>query len=267
VPAEKPMRQALGAPSESAARPTGPVSATPEPTVPAGFHEVASGDTIYNISKRYGVQARVLVAANDLPAPYDIAIGQRLRLPATATIPAPEPAPGLTVVAAIAGLLPTPSSKPLAPPPPRSQALFDWPLRGELVSSFGPKPGGLHNDGINIAASEGTAVRAVESGVVVYVGNELRGYGNLLLLRHADGWMSAYAHVRDIAVNRGQLIRRGQVVARVGRSGRIDRPQLHFELRKGRDAVDPTRYLVPIEGAPRQALSRAARLGVPPDPG
>jgi murein DD-endopeptidase MepM/ murein hydrolase activator NlpD len=101
----------------------------------------------------------------------------------------------------------------------------------------------LFNDGINIAGREGMPVRAAESGVVAYTGNELRGYGNLLLIRHSGGWVSAYAHNRTILVAKGQVVRRGQTIAEVGRSGAVTRPQLHFELRRGPRAVDPVRYL------------------------
>jgi len=155
----------------------------------------------------------------------------------------------------------------LVAPPPRRQDRFAWPLNGRLISGFGPKPGGLRNDGINIAAAEGTPVRAAETGVVAYVGNELRGFGNLVLLRHDDGWMTAYAHVEQVQVGRGQIVQRGQVIAHVGRSGQIDRPQLHFEVRKGRSAVDPIRYLEPGSGTTDRALSRAAPPAVRPGPG
>lgn len=113
------------------------------------------------------------------------------------------------------------------------------PVRGRVISGYGPKPGGLHNDGINIAAARGSAVRAAENGVVVYAGNELRGYGNLLLVRHADGWMTAYAHNDTLRVGRGDKVAKGQVIATVGSSGNVAEPQLHFEIRRGSQAVDP----------------------------
>ncbi len=122
---------------------------------------------------------------------------------------------------------------------------FLWPVNGKIISPFGPKDGGLHNDGINIAAPLGTPVHAADSGVVVYAGNELRGFGNLLLVRHADGWVSAYAHCDALLVKRGDNVKRGQVIARVGQSGNVNAPQLHFELRKGAEAVDPLAQLGP----------------------
>jgi murein DD-endopeptidase MepM/ murein hydrolase activator NlpD len=127
--------------------------------------------------------------------------------------------------------------------PARGARAFLWPLRGRIVSDYGPKGGGLHNDGINIAAPQGTSVRAAENGVVVYAGNELRGFGNLLLVRHADGWVTAYAHLDEKLVERGDRVRRGQVIGRVGATGNVNAPQLHFEIRRGTRAVNPREHL------------------------
>lgn len=129
--------------------------------------------------------------------------------------------------------------------PSRDGRSFQWPLRGQIVSEFGAKTGGLHNDGINIAATQGAAVRASEAGVVVYAGNEVRGFGNLLLIRHADGWMTAYAHVDDMLVKRDEHVRRGQTIAKVGRTGNVTTPQLHFEIRRGTRSVNPREFLQP----------------------
>ena len=111
------------------------------------------------------------------------------------------------------------------------------------MTSFGPGKGGLHNDGINIAAPRGTPVRAAENGVVAYVGNELRGFGNLILVKHAGGWVTAYAHNEKLLVRRGDKVARGQAIAQVGSTGNVARPQLHFEIRKGARAVNPTKLL------------------------
>jgi len=116
-------------------------------------------------------------------------------------------------------------------------------VNGKIISSFGAKKGGLHNDGINIAAARGAPVRAAENGIVAYAGNELRGFGNLLLIKHADGWTSAYAHNDKLLVRRGDQVRRGQIIARVGSTGSVTSPQLHFELREGSEAIDPLRLL------------------------
>ncbi|EDP66296.1 Membrane protein [alpha proteobacterium BAL199] len=124
-------------------------------------------------------------------------------------------------------------------PAPRSARRFQWPVKGRVIAAFGPREGGLHNDGINIAANKGEQIRAAENGVVVYAGNELRGFGNLLLIKHADGWTTAYAHADALLVRRGDRVARGQPIATVGETGNVDRPQLHFEIRKGQRAVDP----------------------------
>ena len=120
---------------------------------------------------------------------------------------------------------------------------FRWPVRGRIVSGFGSKPNGEKNDGINLAVPEGTSVKAVEAGTVIYAGNELENYGNLVLIRHADGFVSAYAHNKDLLVKRGDTVRRGQTVAHAGMSGSVSSPQVHFELRKGAKPVNPLDYL------------------------
>ncbi len=135
------------------------------------------------------------------------------------------------------------SAAQIPKPAPRANDAFLWPVQGRVISRFGPKPGGLHNDGLNIAAPRGTPIRAAENGVVVYAGSELAGFGNMVLLKHADGYVTAYAHAADVLVRRGDRVRRGQAIARVGSSGNVDRPQLHFEIRKGRRAINPSARL------------------------
>ncbi|GGE80660.1 lipoprotein [Stappia taiwanensis] len=120
---------------------------------------------------------------------------------------------------------------------------FRWPVRGRIISEFGSKPGGTRNDGINLAVPEGADIKAVDDGTVIYAGNELKGYGNLVLIRHDDGWVSAYAHNSALLVKRGDSIRRGAVVAKAGSTGSVTQPQLHFELRRGNKPVDPMQYL------------------------
>ena len=120
---------------------------------------------------------------------------------------------------------------------------FRWPVRGRIISGFGSKPNGERNDGINLAVPEGTSVKAVEAGTVIYAGNELAGYGNLILVRHADGWVSAYAHNKELLVKRGDSVARGQTVSLAGMSGSVTSPQVHFELRKGAKPVNPLDYL------------------------
>ena len=128
-------------------------------------------------------------------------------------------------------------------PLPPTRNTFLWPIEGRVISSFGSKPDGKHNDGINIAVPVGSDIRASQNGVVAYAGNELRGYGNLVLIRHDGGWMTAYAHNETLLVGKGDMVRRGQVISRSGKSGRVSRPQAHFEIRRDGEPQDPLRLL------------------------
>ncbi|HEY0418989.1 MAG TPA: M23 family metallopeptidase, partial [Acetobacteraceae bacterium] len=171
------------------------------------------------------------------------------------TVPTPPPAVPVAQPPAPPPAAPSPAAQPAAPPavaaapqapvepPARGGGRFQWPTSGPIVSDFGPKPDGLHNDGINIGAEKGAPVIAAENGVVAYSGNELRGYGNLLLVRHADGWVTAYAHLDQMLVERGARVKRGEKIGTVGQSGGVTAPQLHFEVRKGSRAVDPRDFL------------------------
>lgn len=125
----------------------------------------------------------------------------------------------------------------------RSASKFSWPVRGRILSGYGAKTSGLFNDGINISATRGTAVSAAENGVVAYAGNEVKGMGNLVIIQHSDGWMTVYAHMDSMSVRRGTNVRVGQKIGTVGNTGKVDKPQLHFEIRKGTKAYNPTSYL------------------------
>ncbi len=237
------------------------------------YHRVAAGETLYSISRQYRVSVYDLARRNRVPPPYRIRPGQRLRLPISesptvkvAGISGGGARENTTSANIVPNAIPKPGWKPkkgqiaattrakahravprTAPvttkPPARASSRFAWPVRGRVISRFGVKPNGLHNDGINIAVKRGTAVRAAENGVVVYAGNELRGFGNLLLVRHKGGWLTAYGHNQSLTVKVGDVVRQGQRIARSGSTGNISRPQLHFEIRKGRRAVNPARYL------------------------
>lgn len=242
----------------------GQTLAMPRPTV----HTVRRGDTLSGIARTYGVDMGTLAQANGLGPPYVIRVGEAVRLPDTTPGPAPAPrraapVPEVQVAEAPPPMRPTspaptrPSSPGAAAPepppqvraveppepPPRTAGTFAWPARGRLLARFGPAGEGRRNDGINIAVTAGTSVRAAESGVVVYAGDELRGFGNLLLVKHAGGWVTAYAHNAELLVRRGATVRRGQVIARAGATGNVDRPQVHFEVRRGSQAVDPLDHL------------------------
>lgn len=141
-----------------------------------------------------------------------------------------------------------PAADPLPEPTPTgttggANTSFRWPVKGRVIQGFGPKTSGGQNDGINVAVPEGTPIKAAEDGVVAYAGSELKGYGNLVLVRHSNGFVTAYAHASELNVKKGETIKRGQVIGKAGATGNVSSPQLHFEVRKGATPVDPTQYL------------------------
>lgn len=176
------------------------------------------------------------VAVQSAPAPAKPAPTVVASAPATPVTVAPKAAP------APAEEPRTTASLPKAQPQEDAseRADFRWPARGRVIAGFSGKGG---NEGINIAVPEGTPIKAAEGGTVAYAGNELKGYGNLVLIRHPNGYVSAYAHNGELKVKRGDTVKRGQVVANSGQTGNVSSPQLHFELRKGASPVDPTPYL------------------------
>jgi murein DD-endopeptidase MepM/ murein hydrolase activator NlpD len=148
-----------------------------------------------------------------------------------------------------------PPAAAAAPPPAAHGGRFPWPVRGNVIAGYGNGGSGGKNDGINIAAPLGAPVRAIEGGEVAYSGNELKGYGNLVLIKHADGLISAYAHCQELLVKKGDKVAAGEVIARVGTSGGVKEPQLHFELRQGQRPVDPKEFLGPAPRAANPAWS------------
>jgi murein DD-endopeptidase MepM/ murein hydrolase activator NlpD len=228
------------------------------------FHVVQQGDTLYGIARTYDVDVSSLASLNHLSAPYALHAGQTLYLPAsvepdekTAGAAASPAAPGQKPETQQSGSAPPPQKPgqpgaqkeavaPLPgtkPPPPRTGKGFEWPVQGRIIERYGAGPNGTHNDGINIAARPGEPVRAADDGVVAYAGNELRGYGNLVLIKHSGGYMTAYAHNSQLLVKRGEVVKRGQEIAKAGSTGTVDSPQLHFEIRQGTRAIDPTTLL------------------------
>ncbi len=216
----------------------------------SSYHIVGEGDTIYSISRRYGVDMRSLARLNNISSPYSIYKGQKLALPgmteeARETVTAfnqPLKTSGQKT-AAKSYQPPKKKTTPVPKPPARSGKAFGWPHKGTVLLAFGPVDKGRHNDGINISARKGDSVYAADNGVVAYAGNELKGFGNLVLIKHAGGWMTAYAHNDKVLVQRGLQIKRGDLIAKAGSSGNVTTPQVHFELRKGTKAVDPLLYL------------------------
>ena len=210
--------------------------ATAKPSAPPAERPVASG--------RAGKAPDVIPLDEPTPAPRRSAEAPAISFPPPAA-PAqgkvsPPPAEPATRPAG-------PAEKAVASaeadPPGKSGGQFPWPVRGRILAGYGATKGGGHNAGINIAAARGAPVRVVDSGVVAYAGNEIRGYGNLVLVKHSSGLISAYAHLDALLVKRGDTVSRGQVIAKVGDTGGVSEPQLHFELRRGKKAVDPRELL------------------------
>ncbi|MEJ0077054.1 MAG: LysM peptidoglycan-binding domain-containing M23 family metallopeptidase [Alphaproteobacteria bacterium] len=160
--------------------------------------------------------------------------------PAQPQVAQKEPAPTANIVAPAADPLPEPAQTGTTG---GANTSFRWPVKGRVIQGFGPKQGGGQNDGINVAVPEGTPIKAAEDGVVAYAGSELKGYGNLVLVRHSNGFVTAYAHASELNVKKGETIKRGQVIGKAGQTGNVASPQLHFEVRKGATPVDPSQYL------------------------
>ena len=217
---------------------------TPPPIAPtrasAPRIKVQSGDTLASLSQRYGVSINTIQSANNLPDGR-LQVGQKLIIPASSS-----QAMSKTTASGARKVKTTTITAPGTNSPAKkamSGASFRWPVKGRIVSSFGTKPDGGHNDGVNISVPQGTSVKAAENGVVAYAGSELKGYGNLVLVRHANNWVSAYANNEEILVKRGDKVKRGQIIAKAGMTGSVSKPQVHFELRKGSRPVDPTKYM------------------------
>ncbi len=225
----------------------------------SGAHSVKAGETLFSLGRTYNQNPYSIAKHNNLAAPYSLNVGQMVNIPGKSTgyrvAMAPKTAPfkrkPIRIVTKNTDRIqPAPIQQvqktvpqTAAPVIQTTNSTFRWPVKGRVISSFGKKPGGLRNEGINIAVPEGTSVRSAEAGIVAYAGNELKGYGNLVLVRHKNGWVTAYAHNKQLFVKRGDTVKRGTVIAKAGQTGSVKTPQLHFEVRKGASAVNPMKYL------------------------
>jgi murein DD-endopeptidase MepM/ murein hydrolase activator NlpD len=253
----------------AAATPTTPAPTT---TAAGGTYVVQTGDTLYGIATRHGISVAALAGANNMTTSDFVRVGQQLTIPGggttttaqqtppattSTTAPAAEPTPAPAQPAAQVAETNTTTATDAAPTqvanlPTEDNAAgaatatgteFRWPAQGRVISDFGVKPGGERNDGINISVPLGTPVHAAEAGTVIYAGNGIAGYGNLILIQHADNWVTAYAHLSQMDVDRGATVTRGQVIAEAGNTGAVTAAQLHFELRRGTTPVNPLDYL------------------------
>jgi murein DD-endopeptidase MepM/ murein hydrolase activator NlpD len=262
IPRRMPSAAAYAPPTTRIATtaPGMPVGAPRTALAPAtGMHVVAPGETLHSIARLYGKSVMVLATANNIRPDTMVKVGERLIIPGVQPGSAVAPraqAPAAPLAGPTFATAESPHSARVATPEAPAQEStiktaepagglpsFRWPVRGRVIASFGPTPNGLQNDGINLAVPEGTPVKAAEDGVVAYAGNELKGYGNLVLVRHSNGFVTAYAHASEILVKRGETVKRGQVIAHSGQTGNVTSPQLHFEIRKGSTPVDPSQYL------------------------
>jgi murein DD-endopeptidase MepM/ murein hydrolase activator NlpD len=240
---------------------------------------VRPGDSLISIGDRYNVSVSTLEHMNNIEHSRDVTAGEEIRIPADSRRTREAvfhdatsgPYRQTHPVVAFSQLPPPPPppvriarNNPAPPVPPQDthksqpvvvheqQAIpvsyggghFAWPLSGPVISSFGSGLNGERNDGINIAAKMGEPIHAAASGTVSYAGNELKGYGNLIIIRHDDGYVTTYAHAQSISVNRGDRVEKGQVIGLAGATGDVEKPQLHFEIRRGVEPVDPRPLLV-----------------------
>jgi murein DD-endopeptidase MepM/ murein hydrolase activator NlpD len=241
---------------------------------PAGataVYIVREKDTVDGVASRFGVSSQSIIERNKLKAPYQLKAGQPLDISgarpgagqstnttATAAAVSPtgpvksqslEPPSGSAKSEAPRSAAPAGEPTPLSPPATAARSgsapRFEWPVQGKVLAGYGPKADGQRNDGIDIQAEKGTAVKAADSGTVIYAGSEVRGMGNLLLIKHANGYITAYAHNESLLVKKNDTVKKGQTIARVGNSGGTPDPQLHFEVRRGNKTIDPATVLPP----------------------
>jgi len=219
-------------------------------------HIVKQGETGIAIALAYKVPWRQVVAANALVPPYLLQVGDRLLIPSR-QVAARQSSPKqgleqraggfkLDIDDIVTGGEPAEAKntfRAVVPDLAANAPGFRWPVEGRIISGFGPKSGGRFNDGVNLKVASGTPVRAAADGTVAYAGDAIPGFGNLLLIRHANGWVTAYGHNEALLVARGKAVKAGEVIARAGATGQVNEPQLHFEIRRGRMAVNPQTLL------------------------
>jgi murein DD-endopeptidase MepM/ murein hydrolase activator NlpD len=262
LPEGYPVQRAEARPAAAA---QAPVDASPDVKAKYGStYTVRAGDSVYGISKSFGVPAVELQQVNGITDPRGVRVGTVLKVPGAPAAAEPAPQAPAEVAEAppevqsthqptvinrretqVAARSEDVSTGAITPPARASSAgdKLRWPVSGKIITGFGQRNDGTHNDGINLSVPQGTSVHAAEGGVVAYAGSELKGYGNLVLVRHDNGWVTAYAHNDELLVKRGDKVQRGQVIAKAGRTGSVDQPQVHFELRQGSKPVDPVPFL------------------------
>ena len=229
------------------------------------LHKVKKGESLYGIARKYNVSITRLVQVNGLNEPYVIKSGEKLLIPFSMEETANNKQ--ISQVKKKGKRSNSKNSKrkkdsnvkktfqsnkkttsrdnknSKTSKKGRSPKYFYWPLKGKIISNFGKKTKGINNDGINISAKEGTPIRAAAKGTVAYIGNKLKSFGNLVIIRHSGGWLTSYAHQSEISVTKGSTVKSGQIIGRVGSTGKVKKPQLYFSIRKGRKPINPNKML------------------------
>ncbi len=254
--------QQLTIPRRTASAPAPALTSAPA-TKPAASasrtHVVGTGETLMKLSRQYNVPLSQLAKANHLTPASKLQPGARLAdsrqcacrsrkacgrsaegrcrrssaAPVKQQVASVEPAQKAQLAQSSSPAEPAAENSVKAADATGGLPAFRWPVRGRVIAGYGAKTNGKQNDGINVAVPEGTPIKAADDGVVAYAGNELKGYGNLVLVRHSNGYVSAYAHASELSVKRGDTIKRGQLLGKAGQTGEVSSPQLHFEIRKG----------------------------------
>lgn len=206
-------------------------------------YTVKRGDTLYRISRTTGTSVKDLARLNGISPPYTIEVGQKLKLGGSKTVSSKSTKKSTTKTAARPS-----SSVPQSSWPPVGQRCWLWPANGKVILPYSTADGG--NKGIDISAARGTPVYAAGAGKVVYVGNQLRGYGNLIMIKHSEDYITAYAHNDTMLVNNGQSVKAGQKIATMGSTDAAS-VRLHFQIRYRATAIDPQRYLPPQGSKPK----------------
>ena len=223
---------------------------------PTRFHIVKPGDSLLTISQRYAVGQFQLAELNNLHEPYSVSIGDRLQLPFSQDFSILHTGPpkgiastGSAQITASATQSNTDETTTTSQPrkkfvAPTGDGAFIWPVQGEVIAEFGPAARGVRNDGVNIAAAQGDVVGAASKGRVAFVGTGVKSFGTLVLVKHDGGIISAYAHLETVTIKEGDIVNTGQSIGTVGQTGRVDSPQLHFEIRKARQPIDPRLIII-----------------------
>lgn len=272
-----PPAVAMGAPTNAALPVNSNVPVQAAANTNGYSHTIANGESLHTIARRYDVTVQAIVQANGLSSPDRIVVGQKITIPGRGDLNSTAPVTQVASVAPVASAATLPDTRPTSLPAPAATApaqatlaapaqtpapatatpapvqtasiapaaaaepamsgndKFRWPVSGRIIVDFAASRG----TGINIDAPEGSSVKSAENGTVIYVGSGVEGYGNLILIRHPNGYVSAYAHLKNMSVDKGAVVNRGDSIGTVGQTGSVSRPQLHFELRKGATPVDP----------------------------